>query len=334
MPILRPSARPGVPLPRPLIVPALLALLATVAVAAPAIQAAPAAPATPAIPPASAQSPVDAQALLDQVNISPGVVDGSRGDNLRKAVAAFQEAHDLPVTGEIDKLTWQNLMAASGGQAWELATISADDARGPFRPVPADVMDQAKLPALGYASLVQMLAARHHTSEKLLRERNPDARFVTGESLLAPRVRPAPAGPAAASADVRVVVSRSRQTLIVDNGDDLLFFAPASVGSERELPAGSVRVQSVEPNPAAWYDGMPFWSASPRHARAKLAPGPNNPLGLVWIDLGKDRCGIQGTAEPDKIGTGLARGCVRLTNWDALTVASLVKPGTPVVFEP
>jgi len=33
------------------------------------------------------------------------------------------------------------------------------------------------------------------------------------------------------------------------------------------------------------------------------------------------------------IGKSFSHGCVRLTNWDALTVAGLVKPGTPVLFQ-
>jgi lipoprotein-anchoring transpeptidase ErfK/SrfK len=294
----------------------------------------PAVAALPELPAASQQAATDVQALLDRVNFSPGVVDGSGGENTRKALAAFQEAHDLPVTGEIDALTWQNLLAASGGHPWTLATISEEDARGPFVSLPADLADQARLPALGYTSLVELLAERFHTSAKLLRERNPSARFVAGETLVVPNVRRVPTGQATAE-EVRVVVSKSRLTLAVDNGDDLLFFAPVSAGSEHDpLPLGTFRVQGVERNPIAFCEPQLFWSANPKAGRVRLAPGPNNPLGAVWIDLSKDRYGIHGTPNPEKIGTPFARGGVRLTNWDALTVASLVKPGTTVVFEP
>jgi lipoprotein-anchoring transpeptidase ErfK/SrfK len=309
-------------------------------------RAAPAAPAPPtAAPPAplpdaaAAPSPTqaaDVQALLDRVNFSPGVVDGAFGENTRKALAGFQEAHDLPVTGQVDAVTWQNLLAASGGKPWTLYAITADDTRGPFYEIPADMEAKAKLPALGYNSPLQLLAERFHASEKLLRARNPQAQFVAGEAIQVPNVRQVPEqAPASPPAGARIVVSRSRLTLTVDNGDDLLFFAPVTAGSEHDpLPLGTWKVRGVSRHPVFHYNPQLFWDANPNNAKAKIAPGPNNPVGLVWIDLSKDHYGIHGTPDPEKIGTTYSHGCVRLTNWDALTVAALVKPGTPVVFEP
>jgi lipoprotein-anchoring transpeptidase ErfK/SrfK len=312
-------------------------------IAAPAARAAQAAPqAQPVPPPAQApatapgaRTAADVQILLDRVSFSCGVVDGNFGDNTHKALAAFQEAHDLPVTGEVDELTWQNLQAASGAKPWANYTITDQDARGPFYQIPADVAEQAKLPALGYRSLLEMLEERFHTSEKLLREHNPGSQFAAGETIVVPNVRQPPTTATPSLETVRVVVSKSRLTLTVDNGDDLLFFAPVSAGSEHDpLPLGTWKVRSVDRNPAFFYNPALFWNADPKSAKAKLAPGPNNPVGVVWIDLSKEHYGIHGTPEPGRIGTTFSHGCVRLTNWDVLTVASLVKPGTAVVFEP
>lgn len=304
----------------------------------PAQQApAPAMPAQPAPDAMPAKIPTgDVQVLLDRLGFSPGVVDGKEGRNTTKALAAFQSAHDLPVTGKLDGITWENLTAAGGTRAVAEYTITADDLKGPFTPkIPEDMEEKAKLPALGFTSPLEMFSERFHSTPEFLQQLNPQATFSkAGERLRVPNVRAVPAQPQKAPQGVRIVVNKDDWSLTVENGDDLLFYAPVTAGSEHDpLPLGQWKVQGVARNPSFNYNPDLFWDADPTHSKAKIPAGPNNPVGVVWIDLSKEHYGIHGTPEPRTIGRTTSHGCVRLTNWDALTVASFVEPGTPVIFQ-
>lgn len=124
-------------------------------------------------------------------------------------------------------------------------------------------------------------------------------------------------------------------SLTIEDGDGrVLFHAPATVGSEHDpLPVGTWKVTSVQRNPKFHYNPALFWDADPTHSKATIPPGPNNPVGVVWIDLSKEHYGVHGTPEPSRIGHTQSHGCIRLTNWDAARVAARAAPGTRVIFE-
>ena len=240
-------------------------------------------------------------------------------------------------TGKLDPVTWQNLVDAGGGQVVVDYKISHEDVDGPFLPqIPEDMLEKSKLEVLAFTSPLELLAEKFHTTPQFLQKLNPEAKFVEGEVLRVPNARPAPEKLGVANdKNVRVVVSKSNGTLTVENGDDLLFFAPVTSGSEHDpLPVGDWKVTAILKDPTFFYNPYLFWDAEPEHAKAKIPPGPNSPVGLVWIDIDKPHYGLHGTPEPSTIGKTESHGCVRLTNWDALTVASLVKKGTPVLFRP
>ena len=163
----------------------------------------------------------------------------------------------------------------------------------------------------------------------------PEAKPAPGAKAEATRGTTGPGQPGAdAPANVVVTVSKGASALTVtDPAGKVLMYAPVTSGSSRDpLPIGEWKVNGVSLNPPFNYNPKLFWDADPSHTKATIKPGPNNPVGLVWIDLSKEHYGIHGTPEPSTVGKTQSHGCVRLTNWDAVKLAGLVKPGTKVVF--
>jgi len=287
-------------------------------------------PATrPVVGPGSAGSAVlRAEILMARAHFSSGEIDGHYGSNMRGAIRSFQASRGLPVDGIVREETWAALDSDTA-PALVNATIAPEDVAGPFTPVPEDMLEKAKLPSLGYSSPLEAIAEKYHSSPKLLEKLNPNVPFdQAGAQILVPNVPTEPPGKAA-----KVVVSKSRLRVeAFDSRGQILSSYPATIGSEHDpLPIGHWKVLGVSRDPVFHYNPDLFWDAKDNE-KAAVAPGPNNPVGVCWIDLSKPHYGIHGTPEPSQIGKTQSHGCIRLTNWDVTELSQMVKPGTPAIL--
>jgi lipoprotein-anchoring transpeptidase ErfK/SrfK len=274
-----------------------------------------------------------AQVLLDRASFSPGVIDGRRSDNFANALLAFQQRNGLSASGRLDDATWKKL-TESPEPALITYTISVADLKGPFAAtIPDDYEKKAELPRLDYTGPLELLAERFHMDEKLLQQLNPGKSFDQAGTVIVVanvNVRPVAFNFRAA----KLEVDKTRNAVRVLAGDGRLLAAyPASIGSaEKPAPSGKLKVVRIARSPTYTYNPDFKFRGVKADRELKIAAGPNNPAGSVWIALSQKSYGIHGSAEPHKVGKVGSHGCVRMTNWDALALARIVRKGTVVEF--
>jgi lipoprotein-anchoring transpeptidase ErfK/SrfK len=290
--------------------------------------------ATAAVPPANAKfdaGMVRIEVLLDRAHFSPGVIDGYDGENVRKAVTAYQTANNLPANGLADDALLTRLEQSDSAPALVSYVITPEDVAGPFVQVPTDLEAMSHLQHVGYQSAEEALAEKFHMDEDLLRTLNPGVDFTHAGS----EIVVANAGGDLNGQVARIEVDKGLGAVrAYDASNQILAFYPATIGSpDAPAPTGDYTVRGIAFNPTYHYDPARLPTFGHRnHGALTIQSGPNNPVGVVWIALSADTYGIHGAPQPQQVSKTQSHGCVRLTNWDATELGHASHAGVPVHF--
>ena len=272
---------------------------------------------------------VKVQALLDRAGISPGVIDGYKGGMSESALRAFETREGLEVDGMLDEQVWSALGGPDAGPITMEYTITGEDAAVRGEPLPQDYAELAELDAMGFVTVAEALAEKHHMDVDFLRALNPDAAFEAGETITV--VDP---GEDATGSVASVTVDKGAQRLVARDAEgNTLVDYPVAIGSaETPSPSGTVEVTAIAIDPTYSYNPDVNFQQGDNAEPLTLPPGPNGPVGSVWIDLSEPTYGIHGTPEPAKLFQEASHGCVRMSNWDATELAGMIERGATVEF--
>ncbi len=269
-----------------------------------------------------------AQIMLDRAWFSCGEIDGRFAANMQRTVKAYQTAHDLKPTGTVTAETWASLRT-DGAPLLTGYALTDKDTAGPFEKTPVAMDERAKMKALVYESIEEAMAEKFHTSPGYLQQLNGSGTMEAGKRITVPNVA-ASATPVSAAS---IQIDKSERVLyVLDTARRLVAGFPISIGNERNdpLPLGIMAIKNEVKNPRFTYNPA-LLKNSPKDAqKVDIAPGPNNPVGSIWLGLTKPHWGIHGTPSPSNVGHSETNGCIHMTNWDAERLSTLVKAGFKV----
>lgn len=301
-----------------------------------------------AAPPAESPPPLRIagfQVAMDRLLFSPGCIDDRMGAQTRAALRAWQNANHLPVTGVFDDATAAALAPAKPAAVITEYVITEEDL-AQLGAAPEDWRARAAQTRMPYESALELVAERFHATQRFIRQINPKVDWNSVRApatVLVPNVLTDAAPPKAAQ--IRINLAQ-KWLAVYDQAGNLAAFFPCSIGRDKmRRPVGGLQIAAMAPNPNYTFDPKVFpESPAAQEIGTKLIipPGPNNPVGVVWLSIGRaagstepplSGYGIHGTPKPEDIGKTESHGCFRLANWNAERLGQMVTVGTPVIVD-
>ena len=268
------------------------------------------------------------QVMLDRAGVSPGVIDGIKGGMSRSAIAAFERRSGLPADGAMDPQVWAALLPFAGGAMTTSYTITDADVTHLTSHIPTDYLEKANMTSLGYTSVAEKLGERFHMDERFIAAMNPGVALTAGATIQVI----APSKPLRAKVTRVFIEKGTNRVAAYDAEGHMVVNYPATIGSaETPSPSGTHKVRAVAMNPEYTYNPAINFTQGTNKSVLVLPPGPNGPVGTVWIALSKPTYGLHGTPTPSRLFVSESHGCVRMTNWDAEELAHMVQPGVTTV---
>ena len=275
------------------------------------------------------------QVWLDRENFGPGKIDGKGGEFTSKALSLYKEAHP--------EVSLQNYAPSDFHEPPFVEYQIREPDSQEVGQLPKTREEQATLKKLPYESLADFVAERYHTDPKFLASVNSDlnlASLQAGDVVRVPNVLPfeleklhdSGTTPNATKQKSLVVdINTKEELLLVKENEKTVAAFPITAGSDQlPAPIGSWKVESITTLPDFRWDPVMLNEGKRGPEALKLPPGPRNPVGVFWMGLNKTGIGIHGTDNPWTIGRSASHGCIRLSNWDAAKLASMVTSGVRV----
>ncbi len=275
------------------------------------------------------------QIALAREGFSPGSIDGASGSQTKRALLAYQTSHGLPLTGSFDADTAQLLKIKE--PVFTTRRLEAKDFSD-VAPKPHSWRARGELDKMRYNSLLEMVAEQAQCDPDLIASLNPGIHWnqlSTGDRIRIPNIPPFRIQQSAAY----IQITLSKRTLRVFSAEHrLLFHCPVSIARRVDKrPSGELRVKVRVEHPNYTFNPAILTGTAQREGITQkfiIPPGPNNPVGDVWIGLNLPSYGIHGTPEPEKVGRTESSGCFRLANWNAQTLLDAVHVDMPIYVEP